>query len=365
MRGTFTPICNYQCVIDTKNAKPMAVKKIMYGLRETVILHRSIATLEKVGHICQIHNGQWLFKAAAKPHQVHVSNITDFVWRSCVNYIPVNQVMCQTAYPTPHCASAVILTLGNALYFWLFDAPMGNHQFSVSPKSQEKLAFPCTDTIKWTYTVMTFRPTNGPMTFIQMIHDLDSAWKDLAARTGLTVDNNTNTNIIVDDIFNWAIYFNNSLQYMECQLWICKAYCFTLIYINNYHHVYPCQLIPTYVDFHNAKIIPTLISHRNIPIYVPPQPMWEQHGVERFFNACRGITSNPATIIPGSLQSNLPSVKTTNNLSRYNNMYHTIQNMVLPPATAKHCFCGTAPTCLSVKKRYFFLKCFKFVGIDV
>jgi hypothetical protein len=61
-----------------------------------------------------------------------------------------------------------------------------------------------------------------------MIHDLNSVWKDLATRSGISVDNNTNTNIIVDDIFDWALSFDSALQYMECQLQICKAYHLTL-----------------------------------------------------------------------------------------------------------------------------------------
>jgi hypothetical protein len=75
---------------------------------------------------------------------------------------------------------------------------------------------------------MPFGLTNGPATFIQMIHDLDSAWKDLATRSGIIVDDNTNTNIIVGDIFNWSLSFDSALQYMEFQLRICKAYCLTL-----------------------------------------------------------------------------------------------------------------------------------------
>jgi hypothetical protein len=68
-RGTFIPVRNYQCVIDTGSARPIAVKKIHYGPRETVIMRKSIAALEKVGQISQIHDGAWLFKAllAAKP----------------------------------------------------------------------------------------------------------------------------------------------------------------------------------------------------------------------------------------------------------------------------------------------------------
>jgi hypothetical protein len=72
-RGTFTPVRNYQCIIDTGTATPIAVKKIVYGPREIPIMRKCIAALEKVGHIRQIHDGRWLFKAllAPKPHQEH------------------------------------------------------------------------------------------------------------------------------------------------------------------------------------------------------------------------------------------------------------------------------------------------------
>ncbi len=59
-------------------------------------------------------------------------------------------------------------------FHWLFDAPMGYHQLAVALASQEKLAFQGLDAIKWTYTVMPFRPTNRPATFINFIHDVDS-----------------------------------------------------------------------------------------------------------------------------------------------------------------------------------------------
>jgi hypothetical protein len=98
-----------------------------------------------------------------------------------MNYIPLNQVTHQIAYPIPCCDCAVNLAFGISLFFWLFDAPTGYHQLAISPESQEKLAFQGTDANKWTYTAMPFGPTNGPTTFIQMIHNLNSAWKDLMA----------------------------------------------------------------------------------------------------------------------------------------------------------------------------------------
>ncbi len=102
-KGVFVPVKNYECVINTGTARPIAVKKILYGKRKSIIMRRCIAALAKVGHIRQITDGQWLFKAflAAKPHQESVYNMDDFVWRFCVNYIPLNSVTLQIAYPIP------------------------------------------------------------------------------------------------------------------------------------------------------------------------------------------------------------------------------------------------------------------------
>jgi hypothetical protein len=100
-RGVWVPVQNYECVIDTGNAPPIAVKKIQYGPRELPIMRKAIAALKKVGHIRQIHDGRWLFKAvlAPKPHQEHAENIGDFVWQFCVNYVPLNSVTRIIAYP--------------------------------------------------------------------------------------------------------------------------------------------------------------------------------------------------------------------------------------------------------------------------
>ena len=140
-RGTFTPVRDYQCIIDTGTATPIAIKKILYGPREIPIMRKSITALEKVDHIRQIHNGAWLFKAllAPKLHQEHVCNIDDFVWRFCVNYIPLNQVTHLIPYSIPRCDLAVEEAFGGR-WIWLYDAPMGYHQISVSPDTQEKLA---------------------------------------------------------------------------------------------------------------------------------------------------------------------------------------------------------------------------------
>jgi hypothetical protein len=80
------------------------------------------------------------------------------------------------------------------------------------------------DAIKWTYTVMPFGPTNGPATFINFIHDVDSQWKALATTCGISINEQTNTWIIVDDIVNHGRDLETSLLYMRCQLRVCMAY---------------------------------------------------------------------------------------------------------------------------------------------
>jgi hypothetical protein len=50
-KGVYVPVKNYECVIDTGDAPPIAVKKILYEPREILIMRECIAALEKVGHI--------------------------------------------------------------------------------------------------------------------------------------------------------------------------------------------------------------------------------------------------------------------------------------------------------------------------
>ncbi len=149
-KGQCVPIKDYQCIINTGTAHPISIKKIYYGTRKTPIMCKCIAALEKVGHICQVHNGEWQFKAflAPKPHQEHTSNIADFVWRFFINYIPLNQVTRPIVYSIPRCNSAVNLTFCDSQWVWLWDAPSGYHQIGVSPCSQHKLVFAELDATK-------------------------------------------------------------------------------------------------------------------------------------------------------------------------------------------------------------------------
>ena len=58
-KGFFIPVKNYECIIDTGNAHPITVSKILYGERKTVIMQQCIAALAKVGHIVQTTDVHW------------------------------------------------------------------------------------------------------------------------------------------------------------------------------------------------------------------------------------------------------------------------------------------------------------------
>ena len=101
------------------------------------------------------------------------------------------------------------------------DAISGYNQIGVARSSQPKLAFAGPNCSKYTYIVMPFGPVNGPVIFIVFIHDLDSTWKSLAHERGISINEKTNTNIIVDEIFSWAPTFEKAIEYLKCQLDVC------------------------------------------------------------------------------------------------------------------------------------------------
>ena len=223
--GVTTPVKDYECEIDTGDAKPFACKDPTFGPREQPIIEKAISKLLALGHIKQIHDSEWLSKPllAAKPHQENVTNINNFVWRFCVSYIRLNAHTRIIAMPIPHCDSAVGNAFGNSKFRWLMDAISGYNQIRVATSSQAKLAFAGPNCSKYTYLVMPFGPVNGRVIFIIFIYDLDSTWKSLAESRGLTIDETLTTRIIVDDIFSWAKTFDEFIHYLTCQLDVCLS----------------------------------------------------------------------------------------------------------------------------------------------
>jgi hypothetical protein len=119
---------------------------------------------------------------------------------------------------------AVFTKFSIGQFIWMFDAPMGYHQLAVARASQEKLAFQGVDTIKWTYNVMPFGPTNGPATFVSFIYDIDSISKFPATSRGIPIGDTMNTRIIINDPVGWSSTKEHALEYIRCQQKVCQAY---------------------------------------------------------------------------------------------------------------------------------------------
>ena len=174
-KGVTALVKYYECEIDTGNANPIRCRNPTFGPLETPPIEKSIAKLVEIGHDEQIYYGEWLSKPllATEPHQENITDIEDFVWRFCVNYIALNSVTKIIAMPIPRYDTAVGLSCGGSRCKWLMDAISGYNQIYVAKSSQEKLAFYGPNCTKYTYYVMPFGHINVPVIFIVFIHDMD------------------------------------------------------------------------------------------------------------------------------------------------------------------------------------------------
>ena len=101
------------------------------------------------------------------------------------------------------------------------DAPSGYDQIQVDKAPQYRLAFASPNKTKYTYNVRPFGPVNGPVIFIIFIHVMNQRWQEVATSRAISIDAATNTKIIIDDIFSWALTFELALN--RCQILVCPA----------------------------------------------------------------------------------------------------------------------------------------------
>jgi hypothetical protein len=87
--GVKIPIREYEMVIDTGDHKPVAVRKPHYGLHETPIMQKTILKLIELNFIRPDVISPWSSRItlAPRPHQENISDINEYIWRFCINYI--------------------------------------------------------------------------------------------------------------------------------------------------------------------------------------------------------------------------------------------------------------------------------------
>ena len=170
--GLKNPMLGYEFCIDTGRHTPYCCKKPAYGAHESKIIMKHVNKLLDMGWIHHCDTGGWCspIVLAPKPHQEHITDINQFVWRMCVSYRGLNKITNPFEYPISRC-DIVIEDLGDGngiIYFICLDAAQGYHQVRVRKCDMDKLAFFAPDGKKYTYSVMPFGPRNAP-TFYTLV----------------------------------------------------------------------------------------------------------------------------------------------------------------------------------------------------
>ena len=136
--GARRTILGYEFAIDTGASKPVCARKMQYGPHESDIIMAQIEELLQNEWIRECE-GPWgsIIVLAAKPHQEHVTDINDFVWRMCVSYRGLNAVTLPFAYPIPRCDDAIMVfnVGGKDVYLITVDAKQGYHHFTSTKRN--------------------------------------------------------------------------------------------------------------------------------------------------------------------------------------------------------------------------------------
>ena len=217
--GVKLPILYFEFAIDTGASPPVCCKKPRYGPHESKIIMEHLEVLKANGWIRKCF-GAWgsSIVLAAKPHQEHVIDICEFIWRLCVSYRRLNQVTLPFEYPIPRCDDAIDNFGDSAgrLYFIALDNKTGYHQIAVRFCDQEKLAFFAPDDFKWCFGVMPFGPRNAPAFYTCMMRIFKDEWNALYKSRYPADTAHLGSRIIIDDILLWATILKALLNLFEC-----------------------------------------------------------------------------------------------------------------------------------------------------
>ena len=124
---------------------------------------------------------------------------------------------------------------------------------------------------------MPLGPTNGPATFVNSIHDIDSVWKVLAVSLGVPVGNTTSTCIIIEDILSHSSEEELALAYIRCQLRVCQAYRLSLNLLKS--HFFPKRFKFVGIDVSPNRNHPAKSKHGLLKSWLAPEFV---HDVAKF-----------------------------------------------------------------------------------
>ena len=100
--GVIKCILGYEFTLDTGKSQPVCCPQPNYGPHESKIIMEQLDALLHNNWIKEC-GGPWgsMVVLAPKPHQEHVEDINEFVWRMCVSYRKLNAITLPFTYPIP------------------------------------------------------------------------------------------------------------------------------------------------------------------------------------------------------------------------------------------------------------------------
>ena len=180
----------------------------------------------------------------AKPHQEHIKDIDNFVWKMCVSDRKLNAITKPFEILIPWCDDAITIIDTGSQYIWIIslDTRQGYHQVTVRKIDREKLAFFFPDGWKYMFKVIPFGPTNAPAfysgmmkymkderdgLFMERLRELYSIGGEtvfISATMKIYIGNKKivySTKITIDAILLWNSNICALFVYLEC---ICKVF---------------------------------------------------------------------------------------------------------------------------------------------
>ena len=181
-RGAHRTILNYEFSIDTGSAKPICSRKPRYGPYKSKTILQHIKVLLENDWI-ERYEGSWgsSIVLAAKPHQEHIEDIDELVWRICVSYRKLNAIKRLFEFPIPRCDDSISIIGNGSQFIWIIspDARQGYHQVLAKRIDREKLAFFSRHGWKYTFKVIPCGPTNTPAFYSAMMKSMKDEWDSL------------------------------------------------------------------------------------------------------------------------------------------------------------------------------------------
>ena len=100
--------------------KLVCCKKPRYGPYESKIIMEHVKTLLENDRIdrCKGPCGS-IIVLALKPHQGHIKNINNFIWRICVSYRRLNSNIKLFEFPIPRCDDAIAIIDTGSQFIWV------------------------------------------------------------------------------------------------------------------------------------------------------------------------------------------------------------------------------------------------------